>query len=85
MSEPKLCPFRTARVYRVLLAVGVNPAAHEIPQDEFFPCLQDKCAMWREEKELIRRAYVVVHPDKPDERFPATYKKTGYCGLAGRP
>jgi hypothetical protein len=79
MSEPKLCPYYVSALIPLLgkLSSDVSQGAME--------CLQDKCAMWREEKELVRRAYIVVHPDKPDERFPATHKTTGYCGLAGKP
>ena len=84
MSEPKLCPFRTAKVYRILLAPGVDPAAHEIPQDEFFPCLQDKCAMWR------MTVYQVLHQCAIIDGHAMAFEgkepnQVGFCGLAGKP
>ena len=83
MSEPKLCPFRTAKVYRVLVPVGSPPMSQEIPQDEFFPCLQDECAMWHPAVPMVIHQNAIVGGKLVSCDTPIN--QTGYCGLAGKP
>jgi hypothetical protein len=63
MSEPKLCPYRRWD--------NDDDYANDAP---FGPCLQDKCAMWREKIKEIHT--------NPDSTETVEYFK--YCGLAGR-
>ena len=74
MSEPQLCPYRkTYRVYEFSYD-------HE---DQFLPCLQDKCAMWR----TIARRDEGTAPDGMGNivSYSLIVEGVGYCGLAGKP
>jgi hypothetical protein len=66
MSEPKLCPYREMYWFEPL-GDGTQKVRG------FGPCLQDKCAMWREKEEGDPRGFGPV------------YKVIGFCGLAGKP
>ena len=72
MSESKLCPFRHIVVTRVAM---VTPNIF-YDVDEFAPCLEEKCAMWRTVK-------ACVYLDASDGLRHWTWKHG--CGLAGRP
>ena len=65
----KLCPFRLMAFYSE--GKTVKPPRMEV----FAPCVQAKCAMWREATHMARKT------DTPDARAFVV----GYCGLAGRP
>ena len=71
MSETGLCPYRPFVEFEVPDDIGTAKTAAM-----FGPCLQDKCALWRETEEIIK------HQDRMD---PEIVKITRYCGLAGRP
>lgn len=71
MSEPKLCPFR--KHFNAPSAL-TNAAIIEW-QDEFAPCLQEKCAMWHPARH-------VVVPESPPAH---EYDIPGYCGIGGKP
>jgi len=74
MSESKLCPFRKATIYNVFVYSEFErgKSKFEVPQSEFLPCLEDKCAMWREIKTRN------IHE-------PTLIYTTFGCGLAGKP
>jgi hypothetical protein len=65
MSEPKLCPYRLE-----IFSTGKDFRIHN-----FSPCLQDKCAMWREK---IKEIHTNTDSTETVEYFK-------YCGLAGKP
>ena len=66
---PKLCPFRK-------LAYYTEGKTRKAPsQEEFAPCVQAKCALWREASHVARKT------DADDSKAFVV----GYCGLAGRP
>jgi hypothetical protein len=71
MSETKLCPFRKSNMIEFLEHDGTQSQS----RDQFAPCLQEKCAMWRQ-------LFDHIDPNDPEERT-VIYK--GYCGLAGKP
>ena len=71
MSEPKLCIFRPTD--RCLNEDGTWA-------EDFEPCLQDKCAMWRITTVVV--GYEVVYPDGPLGKI---YENVGFCGLAWKP
>jgi len=68
MSEPKLCPKRKW----IPAASGMDNFSGYY--EEFGPCLQDKCAMWRGFARDSEGA-IITH---------LAYKH-GFCGLAGKP
>ena len=68
MSEPKLCPYR--QHYGWTEDVQTKSGAYQM--NGFDPCLQDKCAMWREDKTIFLPTGEVV-------------RDNSYCGLAGKP
>jgi hypothetical protein len=70
MSEPKLCPYRD-----VMLWTPETDGKSYNTYHTFGPCLQDKCAMWREKIKEIHT--------NPDSTETVEYYK--YCGLAGKP
>jgi len=64
MSEPKLCPYR-----------------YDIEWDDhFLPCLEDKCAMWRE-----RRVWKPLPHQSKTFPIDGEWVEDGHCGLAGKP
>ena len=65
MSEEKLCPFRK----HYLAASGAHT-------DEFAPCVQEKCAMWRKAS--------WSEPDPKNDMIERIVVE-GFCGLAGKP
>ena len=69
MIEPKLCPYRKI----------VTTEFFEKDDPEkigFGPCLQDKCAMWRDTK--------CIGSDSSNLYVKGEFG-WGYCGLAGKP
>jgi len=65
-SEPKLCPYRPWR------QTGDNPDLDPFIMPSFGPCLQEKCAMWRDKRFIYLPTGEVLRDDS-------------YCGLAVRP
>ena len=47
MSEKKLCPFRRVTTYQVFVPQDMPLAEVKVPESDFPPCLEGKCAMWR--------------------------------------
>jgi hypothetical protein len=73
MSELKLCPYRPF--------VDVEPGYVYVPignPQSFGPCLQDKCAMFRED--IVMKNFVETPGGKEFDNV-----LVGFCGLAGRP
>ena len=72
MDKNKVCPFRKAH--------GESPVNltenYLVPSwmDDFGPCLEDKCQMWRVTRNGTQTDYGYVEGSA-----------VGYCGLAGKP
>ena len=88
MSETKLCPYRM--FYREWAGfVPDKPIEEGYPAhaDEFAPCLQEKCAMWRDDTREIVSGGEFAGNAGPDGGGAVIYKEkpSKYCGLAGKP
>ena len=77
MSEPKLCPYR--QHYGWTEDVQTKSGAYQM--NGFDPCLQDKCAMWREAETIVQEQYIMVNR----QVSPEIIRTDRYCGLAGKP
>jgi hypothetical protein len=72
MSEPKLCPYRKTfgeKYEEHQIEIDGIGKLDSIKGEVFGYCLQDKCAMWRDEKADLDEGRLVP----------------GHCGLAGKP
>ena len=66
--ETKLCPYRKSE----MLESDIHQGKDEQKREQFAPCLQEKCAMWRDKRFIYLPTGEVLRDDS-------------YCGLAGKP